>query len=112
LKLTYTIQNIRKAIRIKKYEVTIHAYKEAWNDGLKFSEILESVEMGEIIEEYPEDKPFPSCLIFGKNSKGEPIHSVWAFDRNTERAILITVYRPDPNRWIDWKIRRKDNGRD
>lgn len=23
------------------------------------------------------------------------------------RAVLITVYRPDPDRWIDWKTRRK-----
>ncbi|MHB2149652.1 DUF4258 domain-containing protein [Calditrichota bacterium LG25] len=34
---------------------------------------------GEIIETYPADKPLTSCLVFGKSSKGGPIHSVWAY---------------------------------
>ncbi|MBE9256705.1 MAG: hypothetical protein HEQ13_15645 [Dolichospermum sp. DEX189] len=23
-------------------------------------------------------------------------------------AVLITVYCPDPNKWINWRIRKKD----
>jgi len=54
-----------------------------------------------------EDEPYLSCLIYGKNIKDEPIHSVWAYNKETESAALITVYRPDPSKWIDWRIRRE-----
>ena len=37
---------------------------------------------------------------------GEPVHSVWAYNREPEFAVLITTYRPDPDRWIDWRTRR------
>lgn len=37
----------------------------------------------------------------------EPLHSVWAYNIETKASVLITVYRPDPEKWIDWKIRRK-----
>jgi hypothetical protein len=33
--------------------------------------------IGDIFEEYPEDKPYPSCLVYGETFKKEPIHSVW-----------------------------------
>jgi hypothetical protein len=32
--------------------------------------------------------------------------SVWAYAANSEIAVLITVYRPDPDRWVDWKVRK------
>ena len=66
-----------------------------------------SVIQGEIIEYYLNDKPYPSCLIFGKNFLGEPIHSVWAYNQEHLWAILVTVYRPDPALWINWKERIK-----
>ena len=75
-------------------------------DNLTLADILTSVNRGRIIEGYPEDFPFPSCLIFGENDKGEPIHTVWGYDRERQLAILITTYRPDPERWIDFKKRR------
>lgn len=59
------------------------------------------------INEIKEDNPYPSCFIFGKTFSGEPVHSVWAYNRDTRWTVLITVYRPDPKIWIDWKERRK-----
>jgi len=82
--------------------------EEAVDDDLTFEEIYYSVMRGEVIEDYPTDKPFPSCLIMGKNFSGQAtIHSVWAYNPKNQWAVLITVYRPDPARWIDWKVRVK-----
>jgi hypothetical protein len=78
------------------------------NDGLSCNEIVDSIPTGEIIEQYPDDKRYPSCLILSKNRKDEPIHSVWAYNQVTKASALITVYRPDPDQWIDWKIRRDE----
>lgn len=101
------IQKIIEAIHSSKVRITDHADEEAENDGLKFDEVYFSVLHGEIIEYYTNDTPYPSCLIFGKNFGGEPIHSVWAFNEENGWVVLITVYRPDPKRWKDWKERIK-----
>ena len=85
---------------------TDHADEEAQADHFSFDEIFTSVLQGEIIENYPDDKPYPSCLIYGKTFSREPVHSVWAYHQETRWAVLITLYRPDPARWLDWRTRR------
>lgn len=75
---------------------------------MTFEEIFYSVVNGEIIEEYFNDKPFPSCLIFGDNFNNEPIHSVWAYNKENHWSVLITVYRPSPRLWINFRERRKE----
>jgi hypothetical protein len=54
-----------------------------------------------------DDSPYPSVLILGQTFGGDPVHSVWAFNEKKNWAVMITVYRPDPNRWIDCKVRKK-----
>jgi len=101
------IQSIIDAIRYNQIRITDHADEEAHADHLSFDEIFFSVLQGEIIEDYPIDKPYPSCLIYGDSFTGEPIHSVWAYISETKWVVLITVYRPDRERWIDWRTRSK-----
>jgi hypothetical protein len=100
------IDDIIEAVQQGQVQITDHADEEAQDDDLGFEDIFFSVCGGEIIEQYPMQKTSPRCLIFGKAPQGEPIHSVWAYDHRIGVAILITVYRPDPNRWIDWCIRK------
>ena len=101
------IKNIINSISVSQVRITDHADEEVFDDKLTYEEIYFSVIHGEIIEDYQKDKPYPSCLIFGKNFSGEPIHSVWAYNSENMWAVLITVYRPDPARWINWKVRIK-----
>ena len=100
------IIDIINAIHENKIRISDHADEEAQSDQLSFDEIFTSIFQGEIIEDYPEDKPYPSCLIYGLNLKNEPIHSVWGYNPENQWAVLITVYRPDPQRWIKYKRRR------
>ncbi|MCY4409195.1 MAG: DUF4258 domain-containing protein [Caldilineaceae bacterium] len=103
------LEDIANAIRSDRIRITNHADEEAQMDHLTFDEIFVSVLSGEMIEHYPDDKPYPSCLIYGKTFGQEPVHSVWAFNEANLWAVLITVYRPDPVRWIDWRVRRARN---
>ena len=100
------IDAIIESIKAKRLRVTDHADEEAYNDRISIREALETISTGEIIELYPHDKLYPSCLIFSRLESGDPIHTVWAFNRATNASVLITTYRPDPRRWIDGKIRR------
>lgn len=101
------ITEIIKSIRANRIRITDHADEEAHDDNLSFDEVFLSVFQGEIIEDYPIDKPYPSCLVFGKTFSGEPVHSVWGYNKINKWAVLITVYRPDSNLWIEWRKRRK-----
>jgi len=101
------ILNLIAAIRSGRIRITDHADEEAQTDGLSYEDIFFTVFSGEIIEDYPEDKPYPSCLVYGCTFGDEAVHSVWAYNEETKWAVLITVYRPDPARWLEWRRRRR-----
>jgi hypothetical protein len=101
------LADIKEAIEVGKVRITDHAYEEANADRLKFDEVYFSTLNGVVIEEYLDDSPYPSVLIFGQTFGGDPVHSVWAYNEKKQWAVLITVYRPDPSRWIDCKVRKK-----
>ena len=103
------IELIVGAIRGNRIRITDHADEEARADRLSYEEIFFSVLQGEIIERYPDDKPFPSCLIYGSTFGEEPVHSVWAYNEENRWVVLITAYRPDPERWVNWRTRRIKN---
>jgi len=59
-----------------------------------------------VIAEYPDDKPFPSCLLLGF-AAGSALHVLAALDRGTQTCYVIAAYAPDPARWReDFKTRR------
>lgn len=101
------LSEIIQAIRFHRVRITDHADEEAVADQLTMDDVFYSVLHGEVIEDYPEGRPYPSCLVFGRTSNGLAVHTVWAYNPNSGWAVLITVYRPDPRRWIDWRERRK-----
>lgn len=72
------LTEIIEAIRSHRVRITDHADEEAAADQLTIDEIFHSVIQGEVIQEYPSDKPYPSCLVLGKTSDGIAVHSVWA----------------------------------
>jgi len=101
------IDDLIESITANRIRITEHADEEAQSDKLKYDEIYYSVLHGEIIEEYPTDRPYPSCLVYGRTFSNEPVHTVWAYNAPSGWAVLITVYRPDPKLWIDYKLRKR-----
>lgn len=85
------IESIIYAIRTGNIRISDHADEEAQADDLTFDQIYFSVFHGEIIESYPSDMPYPSCLIFGTTFSDNPIHSVWAYNEENQWAVLVTV---------------------
>jgi len=101
------IEDLAASLESERVRVTDHAEEEAVADGLRFDDIRWATVHGEVIEDYPKDKPYPSCLVYGSTPQGDPVHSVWAYNEATAWAVLVTVYRPDPKRWVDWRVRRE-----
>jgi len=60
---------------------------------------------GEIIEEYPNDFPIPSALVFGHNMNGCVLHTVCGTDGLF--LYIVTAYFPDSEKFeSDLKTRR------
>jgi hypothetical protein len=73
--------------------------------GISYAEVTVAVMSGEIIEEYCDDYPFPSCLVLSVID-GRPIHIVCGTD--FEMLYIITAYRPDSEVWeSDLKTRKE-----
>ena len=69
--------------------------------------ILNSVDRFEIIEEYPNDKYLPSCLVYSEY-EGVKFHIHLAVDYNDKSIVLITDYKPSLGKWlVDLKTRRQ-----
>ena len=72
------IENLRGYYKKDAIIISLHAQERLRQRGIKQKDIKNCVMTGEIIEQYPDDFPFPSCLIFGytvHNGKGKPTNS-------------------------------------
>lgn len=68
-------------------------------------DVKNAVISGEIIEQYPNDYPYPSCLILGKTTNQQWLHVVMSDEGSSSR--IITAYYPDKNKWsTDFKCRK------
>jgi hypothetical protein len=61
----------------------------------------------EIIEDYPEDKYGPSCLILGITKAGRPLH-IQCSHPSRSPIRIITLYEPDPDLWVGFRIRKRE----
>lgn len=100
------IEEIKKAFKEEQYVYTLHAVDQSILRCIIRKEILEAVENGEIIEDYPEDKFGPTCLICGKTDLERPLHIQCSYP-NRSKIKIVTVYEPDPEEWIEFKKRRR-----
>ena len=85
-----------------------HSNMRLGQHAITRQDVLQSVEHCEIIEDYADDTPLPSCPCLAKDSQGEPIHYVVAVDEAGQNIRFVTVYRPDTNKWeSDFRRRRR-----
>ena len=101
------INELRSKIAINQFEFTRHALDQSILRGITVQELREAMESGEVIEDYPQDKYGPSCLVFGMTKSDRPIHVQCSYPAR-EIVKIITLYQPDPEQWIDYKKRRKE----
>ena len=101
------IEEIRKKFVNRQYEYSKHAVDQSIIRHITTAEILEAMlSKSEIIEDYPDDKYGSSCLILGFTNNGRPLHMHVSYPSGTIFKV-VTVYRPDESKWIEYRIRRK-----
>jgi len=99
------LDEIQRKIDADAFEFSRHAVDQTIIRRISVHEVREVFANGEVIEDYPEDKYGPSCLIFGKTAAGRPLHIQCSYP-SRPLIKVITIYEPDPERWFDFKIRR------
>ena len=108
--MTFVFRNalggIRKTIEANRVFWQRHALERMIERRIRREDVIAVVLSGEIIEEYPDDKPFPSALYLGRRDAG-PLHVVIAFDASDRVLHVITAYEPDSDRFgPDFRARR------
>lgn len=83
-----------------------HALERMMERGISRKIVKKVLLSGEIIEEYPDDKPFPNALFLGW-LEGMPLHVVAALDSQSSCCYVITAYKPNLEHFEpDYKTRR------
>ena len=101
----YTIEDFRKLNRSENIVITLHGQLRLNERNISVDDVMNAIENGEIIEQYPEDFPFPSCLILGISVKDTYIHIVVSIKE--DKIYLITAYVPTTDKWeADLKTRK------
>ena len=86
------LQKMQACFRADKVLYSKHAKDEMENEELgqiREREVHEAVLSGKIIESYPEDEPYPSCLIYGTTFETRPIHVVGAYAAESDMVIMM-----------------------
>lgn len=100
------LKKVQSLIEKRKYLVRLHARERMLEREITFQEVRETLKNSKIIEEYSDDRPFPSFLALGFTPNNRPLHTIWAL-KNDCLVYLISVYEPDPDKWINYKERKK-----
>lgn len=84
-----------------------HALTQMFVRAISTSEVAAAVKSGEVIEIYPDDKPFPCVLLMASNGS-KVLHVVVAQETTNKNCVIVTAYEPDPNLWdTDFKRKQK-----
>src|SRR5215212_9145279 len=99
------IEEIREKISAGRFEFSKHAVDQSIVCRVTAREICEAIAAGEIIEDYPDDKYGPSCLLSGRTQAGRPLHIQCSYP-SRPLVKIITLYEPDASLRVDFKVRR------
>lgn len=103
-----SLDEIRGKILRRQYEFSKHAVDQSIIRDISVREVEEIITASaEVIEDYPEDKYGPSCLILGFTKTGRALHVHCSYPSRPLLKI-ITVYEPDPDLWVDCRIRKAE----
>ena len=92
----------------KRITYRVHAIRRMYQRGITEEHVEHTLLNGETIEDYPDDKTYPSRLIYGE-TRGRVIHVVAADNPQENELIVITTYVPDLKFWTNGLKRRREN---
>jgi len=104
-----TLERVRLLVRRGRFRLSLHGFRELAADDILLDDILDGLMAAVVVEDYIEATRGPSVLVLQNDAAGRPIHVVWGIEKaRGEPAVIVTAYRPDPERWsVDFITRRQ-----
>jgi uncharacterized protein DUF4258 len=103
--LVVDLDGVKAKFQRNEFELSQHALDQTIVRRITVQELREAVAASEVIEDYPSDKYGPTCLLLGFTSAARPLHVQVSYP-SRPLIKVVTVYQPDPNRWVDHRYRR------
>ena len=95
-----TFLKIRELIKKREILISNHGYDELAQDDIFIKDIINSIDNAIVIEDYPDAWKGATVLLLQFDRNGNAVHTVWGIPKEKiTPAVLITAYRPDPNKW-------------
>lgn len=79
------LQRIQAQTRTEHLRLTIHAQQEMLDEDISLDQLLQTLTTGQIIENYPQHRRGPCCLMSGQTQAGRQLHVVCT----TAQPVLI-----------------------
>ena len=103
--ITWT--RVSELVAAGTWKISEHALDELIADDIFVSDIVAGVAKATLVEDYPDYKKGPCTLVLHSDGDGSPVHALWGIPRGASSpAVLITAYRPDPDRWTNGFLER------
>lgn len=99
-------EGIKAKIAEGEFEFSRHAVDQSLRRNITVQEVREAIAISQMIEDYPNDKYGPSCLLLGYTQNLRPLHLHCSY---ASRPLIkvITLYEPDASQWVDFKLRKE-----
>jgi len=100
-----SIEEICEQLSSGQIDLTQHALIHIVERNISRNEIREVGMNAAVIEDYPDDKYSPSCLLLGYTKEVRALH-IQVSRMPSEKVRIITIYEPDTSEWSDFSKRR------
>ena len=90
----------------KKILFSNHAVVQMFNRNISIEDVKYVLNNGIIVNQYPDDRPYPSKLLFAK-CNNRSLHVLSSENEATAETIIITAYIASDDNWENDFVTRK-----
>jgi len=103
-----TLERVLRLIQAGDVRISEHGYEEFAEEDILIRDVVAHSAEAVVVEDYPNYAKGPCVLVLQKDLQGRSLHVVWGIPKGASSpAVLVTAYRPDPDRWTKDFMRRK-----
>lgn len=99
------VTNIQRKFADQQFEFSRHALDQMLLRMISAQDIREAIRTAELIEDYPNDKYGPSCLLLGFTRTKRALH-IQCSHPSRSLVKVITVYEPNLTEWNALSVRK------